>query len=297
MEELDLEINNYNLNDILELFNLSLNCELTEQELKYAKQKVLKSHPDKSKLDAKYFIFYQKAYNKLYSVYTFKNKSKMKIGSNIDGFLNDNNKILLDNFFKKNEKLKKNDYFNKWFNKEFERNKIENEYDSGYGSWLKSSDDIIDKKCSSLASMNEEIMKRKKEIRSLIVHNDINDMYYTKQINSTELSGKQPEDYSSSLFSNLQYQDLKKAHVESVIGVTDEDYHSKQKFNNINEFISQRDLQDTTPLSERQALSYLNKKAELEDYDANITAYNLAKQTEKVEQNNKTFWSKLMNIK
>ena len=53
---MDLDINNYNLDEILQLFKLPLN--FNEHHLKQAKQIVLKVHPDKSGLDSQYFIFY-----------------------------------------------------------------------------------------------------------------------------------------------------------------------------------------------------------------------------------------------
>ena len=46
MENLDLDIQNYNLNDILKLFNLNYN--FTIDDLKKSKRIVLKTHPDKS---------------------------------------------------------------------------------------------------------------------------------------------------------------------------------------------------------------------------------------------------------
>ena len=51
MDNLDLEISNYNLKDLLKLFNISE--DLKESEIKEAKRIVLRMHPDKSKLDPK----------------------------------------------------------------------------------------------------------------------------------------------------------------------------------------------------------------------------------------------------
>ena len=69
METLDLDINNYDLHDILALFKLDK--DFSENDLKKAKQLVLKMHPDKSRLDAKYFLFFSSAYKRLYSIYEF----------------------------------------------------------------------------------------------------------------------------------------------------------------------------------------------------------------------------------
>ena len=49
METLDLNIENYDLNDLLNLFQLDYN--FNEQDLKQAKKIVLQTHPDKCELD------------------------------------------------------------------------------------------------------------------------------------------------------------------------------------------------------------------------------------------------------
>ena len=63
MDKVDLNIDNYNLNDILELFKLDYNFD--SSDLKKAKRVVLMTHPDKSKLPKEYFLFYTKAYKML----------------------------------------------------------------------------------------------------------------------------------------------------------------------------------------------------------------------------------------
>ena len=67
METYDLEIANYNLEDILNLFNLSYN--FTKDDLKGAQRKAYTMHPDKSKLPATYFIFFMKAYTILKEIF------------------------------------------------------------------------------------------------------------------------------------------------------------------------------------------------------------------------------------
>jgi len=46
---MDLDITNYDYEDILKLFNISK--QFSEEDLKSAKKRVLASHPDKSGLD------------------------------------------------------------------------------------------------------------------------------------------------------------------------------------------------------------------------------------------------------
>ena len=72
MEELDLNINNYKLDDLLNLFGLDYN--FSESELKETKKVVMKTHPDKSGLDKEYFMFFKKAYEIVCQVFYFRGK-------------------------------------------------------------------------------------------------------------------------------------------------------------------------------------------------------------------------------
>jgi len=58
MESLDLDIARYSLDDLYTLFHIPIDQMLTEPILKQAKKMVLKTHPDKSRLDAKFFLFF-----------------------------------------------------------------------------------------------------------------------------------------------------------------------------------------------------------------------------------------------
>ena len=56
MNDIDLNIDNYELPDILKLFNISYN--FNKEDLKKCKKYVLKTHPDKSNLPKEYFFFF-----------------------------------------------------------------------------------------------------------------------------------------------------------------------------------------------------------------------------------------------
>ena len=68
--EVDLDINNYDLDSLVALFKIPIHFE--EHHLKQAKKTVLAMHPDKSKLDKEYFLFFSKAYKIIYNIYQFK---------------------------------------------------------------------------------------------------------------------------------------------------------------------------------------------------------------------------------
>ena len=300
MDSVDLDINNYNLQDILSLFKIPVNFD--EHDMKRAKQIVLKTHPDKSKLPAEYFLFYSKAYKMLYSVWEFKKRgdvdSKNPKNTEYSTYSDEDKSVLLDQFFETNEKFKKSNNFNRWFNEQFERNKLSNEHEEkGYGDWLKTEDEIEQAKNVSMATMKQEFDKKKEKARSLIVREEVQEIWSNNSISSSELSNDAPETYDSGLFSGLGFQDLYKAHTETVIPVTEEDYEKKQKFGSVNEYMSYRNNQDTKPLSEQQAEQYLKQRNEKDEEKAVRRAYELAKQTEMAKQKNQEFWSGLQLLK
>ena len=67
MDSLDLDLDNYELPDLLNLFKLDYNFKT--EDLKQAKRMVLMTHPDKSQLPKEYFLFFSKAYKIIYSIY------------------------------------------------------------------------------------------------------------------------------------------------------------------------------------------------------------------------------------
>ena len=288
----DLNLDNYELKDILALFKI--NSDFDVPELQKAKKIVLMSHPDKSKLDPDFFRFYLKAYKKLYEIFEFKNKDKLQNRSlvidykNIENYLDDNKKTLLDKHFSKKDN--KED-FNRWFNKEFEKNNIKREDESsGYGDWLRSNEGLEDVNSSiALSQLGDEIELRKKKISQMIVYNGVNEVEFNNK--GTYLTGDVPESFSSDLFSHLPYEDLRKAHTETVVPVTQEDYHNMPKFKNLNDLHSYRDSQDITPLSQTHASQYLANKNRLNEHKSSINAYKLAKQLEEAKKKQDTYWA------
>ena len=70
----DLNIENYDLEDILNLFKLEYHFE--EGDLKRAYKTALKTHPDRSNLPDNYFRFYMKAYKIVEKIFYFRCQRK-----------------------------------------------------------------------------------------------------------------------------------------------------------------------------------------------------------------------------
>ena len=222
-------------------------------------------------------------------MYEFREKANVNLNEEVEYLAekNDENQELVD---KLKEKYSAKD-FNEWFNKEFEKLKVENEYESnGYGEWLKNVED--GEVCNNRNEMNIMIDKRKRDLRSVVKYNGINEF---NGGGYNDLANNKPEEYSSGMFSKLQFEDLKKAHVESVIPVTEEDY--KQNYSSMEDIKLKRQQQNLNPLSEKEGREYLNNKKTGEDYVGAQRAFKLATQEREVLKGSNKFWSSLKQIK
>ena len=74
----NLNIQSYSLDEILGLFDLE-SYDITIDDLKTAKRKVLMLHPDKSRLDAKYFLFYKKAFDVIVQFFDNQNRQNRSV--------------------------------------------------------------------------------------------------------------------------------------------------------------------------------------------------------------------------
>jgi hypothetical protein len=275
MSDIDLNLDNYDLPDLLNLFSLDHN--FTADDLKRAKKMVLMLHPDKSGLEKDYFLFFTAAYKVVFSIYNFRN-SKTKSTTYV--VEQDEQKELLLN------KLKKHSNFNKVFNDMFDQANIKTEEEeAGYADWLKSDEDL-DVRSTTMQAMNETFERKKKEIQALVPMKDLEDSYYTKGT-GFELTGDKPEYYSSDVFARLPYEDLKRAHVESVIPVTHDDYLRRQKYKSVDEMRRNASYNDTTPMALDQAKEYLKQRDQMQNKSDMNRAYKLVKQDEVYEQVNK----------
>ena len=293
--QMDLNIDNYSINDIYKLFGVQ-NKILTDDVMRESKKIVLKTHPDKSRLEPKYFLFFSKAYKRLFSIYEFQNKTTKKTEDKNE-FYDSSKGELLNKMFEKEKDLKKSGNFNKWFNEQFEKHKLEDNLENGYGDWLKSNEDIVDVGSVSQANMAAEMEKHKKQVQTLTTYNGVNDPYASTFGGSTLMEYN--KNFSSgSLFSNdgMGYTDLRQAYVESVIPVTQDDYKKMPKFKNIEEYKMHRNTVDVTPINKTESMRQLyNQNKDLESESAAL-AFHYAKQSEKAKKNNESFWSGLKQL-
>jgi hypothetical protein len=224
MNNIDLNIENYTLDDILRVFKIQ--GDFNEESLKKAKKQVYMTHPDKSNLDKEYFLFFSAAYRLLYKVYKVnvmsKQDTKLKrtyVARDIDEE-QDNAEIW--------SSISKHSQFNDIFNEMFDKNISSSKSVDGYGDWLKEEDTQVSV-ATSRDEMNNMIDARKKTLSALVEYKGVID---TGGDAGTALV----EDvcsYKSGMFSSLQFDDIKQVYTESVIPVSEEDYEKREKYQSV----------------------------------------------------------------
>jgi len=316
METLDLNINNYNLKDILNLFKIPIDFD--ESHMKQAKMTTLSMHPDKSRLPPDYFLFFSKAYKMLFQVYQVRypdrkknDRDNLSYAKIINRELGQESGKMVKNkedkeyakkqeeVFKKISKMEKKD-FNEWFNEKFEKFKLQDEVEShGYENWFRGGEDeVMDDVGGTWSERNAIIEKKKMELRNKMALIEVNEIQTLDSMSGHYgLMREVPMEHSSGVFSSLQYEDLKKAHTESVIPVTVEDFQRRQNFNSMDELRNFRDLEKKTftgnPYEQKMKFNNLKRIEAEEDVRR---AYHLAKQDEIALELNKKLKASIFQI-
>ncbi len=289
MDDFDLDIDNYGLEDILNLFHLDYKFD--KANMKKAKGMALKTHPDKSGLSKDFFLFFMKAYKMLEAIYEYRCKKeqcakKQEYNAEVDT----ENKQLLKKLDGKSAKE-----FNKWFNEMFEKVRVKDEdVDTGYGSWFKSNEDMNNETVKSIAAMGDAFERQKKKSKALIKHQGIRDLEIG---GGYGLTREKPLEYGSDIFSNLPYEDLKKAHTETVVPVTMEDYLVKPKFESVESYMRYREQHRPDMVSLEQSRQMMKQRNMKNDKVNTERAFRLIKRDEEIAQSNKKWWAHLKQLK
>jgi hypothetical protein len=277
----DLNISNYSLVELLKLFHLPVDFD--EQHLKRAKKQVLMMHPDKSKLDKEFFLFFSSAYRLLFSVYTVRNRSNQDTTTHSVYTSNDVDLEDGDVWNKLSKRTDGNELFNAMFEKH-----VRDHMQKGHGEWLKSQEETV---CvNTRDEMNRYILKKKTDLSILSTYNKVMD---TENHSGTMLDDS--ENFQSQLFSSLQYDDVKHAYTESVVPVTEE-FIQKEQSSDLHALRNLRDFEIKDAFERSNHVNAM-KKRETDEIEKDASrAYFLAKQDEDMKMLRKKMTSNLLRL-
>jgi hypothetical protein len=294
MDDLDLNIENYGLRELLNLFKL--NTTYNANDLKQAKLIALKTHPDKSGLDPDIYIFFSRAYKRIESIHNFRMKKEQNMYNtdysvSLGDITTPGEKKLLSKVHGKSVKD-----FNNWFNEMFESHVKSNKDESsdGYAEWFKSNENVSDNENISLNDFGNFFNETKKRQKALTIYEGVKELNESQ--GGSNLNRDIPGSYSSGMFSKLQYEDLKVAHTETVVPVTQEDFEKVKKYKNVDELTRFRKNQNVKAYSEKQASHLLKTRKDKEAEMSLNTAYNLMQESDASARSNNSWWKELKQL-
>ena len=315
MDDMDLRLENYSVEDLLKLFKLP-SFDLTEQAMKQAKAVLHRVHPDKSHLDPKFFTFYSSAYRLLEQVSDFQNRT-----SNAGRERNAHEYRTLDdapsaaaaaphsqtrcnrsgaprhdqhrqgdvavkqggNNNNNNHRNNGGDkhFDNQAFNKLFEEMRSETALgdDAGYDEWFKSDEGLLGDGGSAgslkQAHSNLDAIKEKMFGGTMVVHQDVAPAAIGGSFGS-HLSGR----------GNMNQcgMDLKEAFTKTLIAGSDKDLDGRRQFKNAQEYAAHREAAQYTNMSKEDSASFFVTKEKKENAEATELGFKLAREMEQAEQ-------------
>jgi hypothetical protein len=209
------------------------------------------------------------------------------------------------------DKATKVSEFNRWFNEKFEQYRLkDDELETGYDEWFRNGQTQEDPdqeggEGGNWADKVAILNQRKQELRNKYALVERKELEYAGGSggggsgSTYDLTRERPQEYTSGIFDSLKYEDLKKAHTETVIPVTEEDYYKTRRFNTVNELQTFRDqsrrelYRQTNPAEQKQIYEQSRIRQEEED---TRRAFILAKQDEISRDIHKKLYSDIFRL-
>jgi curved DNA-binding protein CbpA len=199
--------------DPYELFGYSSNQKLILQDLKDKYKKyALQTHPDKNNGDANNFNIVNEAFKYLYEEYKLKQNDKQfnELKNNSNSYIETQSKTNMQNtqFSKDNFNVSK-------FNGIYDKHRIGNANDDGYGDWSQSnsfdSEDIVRDKSVNTGNFNSMFDSNVKISGDVVKYSSPKEMFMNSENNCEELGVDKIDNYTGKSKS-INYTDYKEAH-------------------------------------------------------------------------------------
>jgi hypothetical protein len=287
MEGVDLNLDNYSLDDLLSLF--SLTPQFTTHDLRQARRVVARVHPDKSNLPSHYFTFFDRAYKLLEQVHRTQISRADAAAREARGprpeevdYEAERDEAMASTL----SKYTKSPGFNKVFNELFEKHaSTQYEQSDGHGDWLQATAEAPDRN-----GTREEVFARcKREARDLVAMPEIMAANEGGGAGTwhSDLVSQDSGSYGSSTSSTLPYQDLRQAHEVSVIPVSEElDFDRRKQYTGVGALKAERESMDrAVVVPSMEDSRHILARQDADERSAGMNrAFTLAKQQEQGER-------------
>ena len=248
----NLDVSMYSLDELLGLFDL--NYDITLNDIKKAKHKVLMLHPDKSRLPAEYFIFYKKAFEIVVRYYEEQTRHNRAVPTETMSYTHlsstDKNAKRVINEMKKSD-------FHTQFNTMFEQN-MSVKPDQTRNEWFTKDEPLYENENISNMSMNSAFDTIKQKNSSIIRHHGVQ----TLGGGGTNLYDDDVDDsyVTCDPFSKLKYDDLRRVHKDqTILAVGEKDFEQVRKYNSVDHLMQERGT-SLSPLEKADAQRMIDSR-------------------------------------
>ena len=298
----NLKIESYSLDELLGLFEIK-SYEISIEDLKRAKKRVLMLHPDKSRLGPEYFLFYKKAFDIVVQFYENRNRQSQQITEDTTKYrpIQSQNKSTTEQIAKTIDKMSKTDFHNK-FNELFESNEMAKRPDPKRNEWFqKEGADYETPSGVSAKNMGEVFDTMKQKSAALTRYRGVENM-----VSSTSGAGNLYDDdggaddvyVTSDPFSKLKFDDLRKVHKDhTVFAVSESDFNKVQTYNSVDHYNRERSKQDYSPMEKSAAQKLLDEKEKMTRDLMMKKEYQAVQQAQVSEQKNRSILATFLQLK
>ena len=250
----NLDIREYSLDDLFNLFEIPSTTEIRKEHIRIAKQKVMMSHPDKSRLPSEYFIFYKKAFEMIVHYYetqqrteqmvpTVSSKEMELIYDPIHSSQNINTNLSSSTSSTSSSKV-----FNRRFNELFEANEMIDKPDTNKNEWFRQEENPFAKySVNNAGQINQtlEKIKQQEKERAMALYRGVTPLN-TAGSYGNKLYGDDDEESDgyicSDPFSKLKYDDLRKVHKDqTVFMVSENDLGNVKTYHSVDQYSRERE--------------------------------------------------------
>lgn len=296
----NLDIQTYSLEELLGLFGLTT-YNISTNDLRQAKKRVLMLHPDKSKLESKYFLFYKKAFDVIVQFYDNQNRQHKQVDGKelVYRPTEDNDTSTSDNINKQINEISKSDFQDK-FNRLFESNNMGNRPDTTQNEWFKQEENEfnIPEGKISRSEMGDAFNRVKHQSNSLIKYNGVQEMLHTTSAGNSSLYEDNDQYVSCDPFGKLQYDDLRKVHRDqTVLAVSELDFDQSKTYKSVDEFNRARSQYSYDPLEKEKATTMLQEQERIMNEQMMQKEYKSKLQTQQYAEKNKTVLASFLQLK
>jgi hypothetical protein len=308
IEKHNLNVEMYSLQELFRLFDIERYDNLSIEELKRAKKKVLMTHPDKSNLPAEYFLFYKKAFDIVIRFYDSQNRQNQKMDDETTRYKSDdyrggNTKQVI----KAIDELSKKEFHSK-FNQLFEENMTQKP-DTRKNEWFSN----IEPEFNISENVNSKnmgvVFERIKETQSgMVLYKGVENMTHsigTKLYdddmdgngNGNEHGNGGGNYICSDPFSRLKYDDLRKVHKDqTVFAVSERDFQKVPQYTTMDQFVMERGRQNLTPIEKEHAERMLSEQTRHYQQQIQQKEYLSELRTQKNIEKNKSVLSNFLRL-